>query len=56
MKLKIQAKIEDTNLDAQFEVELPPKYANVVHKSAEIFKVVTEAVKQIEEELKRGGD
>jgi len=53
MKLRIRANIEDTNLGAQFDVELPQKYSNVVHKSAEIFKVVTQAVERIKEELEQ---
>jgi len=56
MKLRIQANLEDTNLGTQFEIELPQKYANVVHKGAEIFKVVTDAVEQIKEELERDRD
>jgi hypothetical protein len=53
MKLRIQARLEDTNLGAQFDIELPQKYANVIHKGAEIFEVVTEAVERIKEELER---
>jgi len=53
MKLRIRASLEDTNLGAEFDIELPPKYSNVVRKSAEIFKVVTEAVEQIKEELEQ---
>jgi len=56
MKLKIQAKLEDTNLGAQFDIELPQKYANVVHKGAEILRVVTEAVERIKEELEHDRD
>jgi len=56
MKLKIRANLEDTNMGAEFDVELPQKYSNVVHKSAEIFKVVTEAVERIKEELGRDRD
>jgi len=58
MKLRIQAKLEDTNLGAEFDIELPQKYANVVRKGAEIFKVVTEGVERIKEELEddRGRD
>jgi len=51
MKLRIRAKLEDTNLGAEFDIELPQEYSNVVRKSAEIFKVVTEAVERIKEEL-----
>jgi len=58
MKLRIQAKLEDTNLGAEFEIPLPQKYSNVVHKSAEIFMIVTEAVERIKEKLEqdRGRD
>jgi len=56
MKLTIRANLEDTNLGAEFDIELPPEYSNVVRKSTEIFKVVTEAVKRIEDELKRDKD
>lgn len=52
MKLRIRANLEDTNYGAEFDIELPQKYSNVVRKSTEIFKVVTEAVKRIEDELK----
>ncbi|MCD6362136.1 MAG: hypothetical protein J7M38_14860 [Armatimonadetes bacterium] len=55
MKLKIQAKIEDTNFGAEFDIDLPQKYANVIHKSTEIFKVVAEAVNRIKQELSRDG-
>jgi len=55
MKLRIRANLEDTNMGAEFDIELPQKYANVIHKSAEIFRVVTEAVKRIEDELKCEG-
>ncbi len=53
MKLRIRANLEDTNLGAEFDIELPQKYANVVHKGAEIFRVVTEAVERIKEQLER---
>lgn len=53
MKLRIQAKLEDTNLGAEFDIELPPEYSNVVRKGTEIFKVVTEAVERIKEELEQ---
>jgi len=52
MKLTIRAELENAELGAQFDIELPPKYANVVSKYAEIFRVVTEAVEKIKEELK----
>jgi hypothetical protein len=53
MKLTIRAELENAELGAQFDIELPPKYANVVSKYAEIFRVVTEAVEQIKDELKK---
>lgn len=52
MKLTIRANLENTELGAQFEIELPAKYANVITKGTEIFRVVAEAVEQIKEELK----
>lgn len=56
MKLTIRANIEATNIGAQFDIELPPKYTDVIHKSAEIFRAVMEAVERIKEELEHGGD
>jgi len=56
MKLTIKANLEDTGLGAQFDIELPPKYANIVTKGTEIFKVVAEAVEQIKDELKKDSD
>jgi len=40
-------------MGAEFDIDLPQKYSNVVHKGAEIFKVVTEAVERIKEELEQ---
>lgn len=53
MKLTIRANLEDTGLGAQFDIELPPEYANMVAKGTEIFRVVTEAVERIKEELEK---
>ena len=53
MKLTIRANLEDTNLGAEFEIELPPRYSNVVRKSTEIIRIVTEGVERIKEQLER---
>lgn len=53
MKLTIRANLENTELGAQFDIELPPKYTNLVAKGAEIFRVVTEAVERIKDELEQ---
>lgn len=53
MKLTIRANLEGTETGAQFDIELPAKYANMVAKGTEIFRVVTEAVEQIKEELEK---
>ncbi len=51
MKLTIRANLEDIPAGAQFEIEIPGKYAEITSKSAKILLVVAEAVERVRKDL-----
>jgi hypothetical protein len=53
MKLVIHAEVEETPISAQFDIDIPKPYDEVVSKGVKIISVVAEAVEQVREALRK---
>lgn len=59
MRLNIRASLEDkaeSPAGLEFDIDVPPAYADITAKGVNILTVVTQAVERIREELKHAGD
>jgi len=55
-KLTIDARVDNTNVGAVFEVELPEPYGNMVTKGFDIAATVKKGVDEIRKALKKEGE
>lgn len=53
-KLTIDARVDNTNVGAVFEVELPEPYGDMVNKGFNIAKVVRQGVNEIKKVIEEG--